>query len=135
VDVQVNEVPAVDWENVEAEMATFEAAIAKGVNKLDAELPGEARSAREVAAVLRLAAFAHGEWVRIHPFIDGNGRTSRCWVLWITTRYLLPPFLAIRPRPADRGYVQASAISMATGRHEAMTGYLIDALTAFLEFG
>ena len=26
---------------------------------------------------IELAAWAHAEFVRIHPFIDGNGRTSR----------------------------------------------------------
>ena len=30
-----------------------------------------------VTAVVRLAAWAHGEWVRIHPFANGNGRTAR----------------------------------------------------------
>lgn len=29
-----------------------------------------------VAAIVRLCACAHGEWIRIHPFANGNGRTG-----------------------------------------------------------
>lgn len=32
---------------------------------------------RDAANVLELAAWTHAEFVRIHPFADGNGRTSR----------------------------------------------------------
>ena len=28
-------------------------------------------------AVVKLAAWAHGEWIWIHPFINGNGRPAR----------------------------------------------------------
>lgn len=34
-------------------------------------------SVRDAANVLELAAWTHAEFVRIHPFADGNGRTSR----------------------------------------------------------
>jgi Fic family protein len=34
---------------------------------------------------IELAAFAHAEFVKIHPFIDGNGRTSRLIMNWILT--------------------------------------------------
>ncbi|OLN33082.1 filamentation induced by cAMP protein Fic [Desulfosporosinus metallidurans] len=27
--------------------------------------------------VIELAAWTHAEFVKIHPFVDGNGRTSR----------------------------------------------------------
>lgn len=32
---------------------------------------------KNTANVLELAAWTHAEFVRIHPFADGNGRTSR----------------------------------------------------------
>ncbi|MHA6533947.1 Fic family protein [Paenibacillus sp. BAC0078] len=34
-------------------------------------------SEKNVADVIELAAWTHAEFVRIHPFADGNGRTSR----------------------------------------------------------
>ncbi len=75
--------------------------------------------------VLELLAWAHGEWIRIHPFANGNGRTARAWVLWGSVRYGLPVFLTLRPRPrggvrgSDRltPYEQAATASM-SGRHQ-----------------
>lgn len=57
------------------------------------------QSADELAAVLELCAWAHAEWVRIHPFTNGNGRTARLWANVIALRYGLPPFVRLRPRP------------------------------------
>ncbi|MEA2690858.1 MAG: hypothetical protein QOJ16_245, partial [Acidobacteriota bacterium] len=68
-------------------------------------------TADNLAAVLTLCAWAHSEWVRIHPFANGNGRTARLWVNSIAMRYGLPPFLRIRPRPGD-GYGRVSAAAM-----------------------
>ena len=34
-------------------------------------------SEKDAANVIELAAWTHAEFVRIHPFVDGNGRTSR----------------------------------------------------------
>ena len=66
----------------------------------------------DVFAVVELAARAHGEWVRIHPFANGNGRTARLWANWIAVRYELPPFVSVRPRPAGTLYERAAAASM-----------------------
>ena len=54
-----------------------------------------------VSAVVRLCALGHGEWIRIHPFANGNGRTARIWANWFAVRYGLPPFVRIKPRPDD----------------------------------
>jgi fido (protein-threonine AMPylation protein) len=35
----------------------------------------------------RLAAYVHCELVRIHPFVDGNGRTARACVNYVARRY------------------------------------------------
>lgn len=34
-------------------------------------------SGRRAANSIELAAWTHAEFVRIHPFVDGNGRTAR----------------------------------------------------------
>ncbi|MBI3490264.1 MAG: Fic family protein [Acidobacteria bacterium] len=66
-----------------------------------------------LAAVIDLAAWAHAEWVRIHPFANGNGRTARVWANWIFVRYGFPPAVRLRPRP-ESGYGAACARAMAT---------------------
>lgn len=50
-------------------------------------------------AIIELAAWTHSEWVRIHPFRNGNGRTARMLTNAILMRYGLPPVLRLRPRP------------------------------------
>ncbi|HXH58569.1 Fic family protein [Iamia sp.] len=62
--------------------------------------------------VIALAAEVHGEWVRIHPFANGNGRTARLLVAHISYRYGLPIFLALKPHPDDVAYARASKASM-----------------------
>lgn len=51
------------------------------------------------------------EWVRIHPFANGNGRTARLWANSLALRYGLPPFMSVRPRPGG-DYEVACAYAM-----------------------
>lgn len=60
-------------------------------------------------AVVDAAAWAHVEWIRIHPFANGNGRTARLLANSILERYGLPPVLRTRPRPAG-SYVIAATL-------------------------
>jgi hypothetical protein len=62
-------------------------------------------------AILEVCAWVHAEWIRIHPFGNGNGRTVRLWVNSIAMPYNLPPFLRLRPRPDD-DYGDAGAEAM-----------------------
>ena len=71
-------------------------------------------TAVEAQAVIDLCAWTHAEWVRIHPFANGNGRTARCWANFIAKRYGLPAFIRLRPRPTN-GYGAAGKIAMLTG--------------------
>lgn len=76
-----------------------------------------------VQAVLETAAWLHCEWVRIHPFVNGNGRTARMWVLWLCGRYSLPQLLSLRPRP-EMGYNAAAQLGV-TGEHGLFLQYLL----------
>jgi fido (protein-threonine AMPylation protein) len=76
-----------------------------------------------VEEVLDTAAWLHCEWVRAHPFVNGNGRTARMWVLWLSGRYGLPQLLPLRPRP-DMGYNAASQLGV-TGDHNLLLQYLL----------
>lgn len=73
------------------------------LDELDAQEDPSILTPGFVKAVLGPAAWLHCEWVRIHPFVNGNGRTARMWVLWLCGRYGLPQLLSLRPRP-DMGY-------------------------------
>lgn len=63
--------------------------------------PASEPNADQIAAVIELCAWVHAEWVRIHPFANGNGRTARLWVNCLAMRYGLPAFIPLRPRPGD----------------------------------
>jgi Fic/DOC family len=92
------------------EVRTFEARVQEAVTVLDGlyPIPG-ALDADGRAAVIEFAAFAHAEWVRIHPFVNGNGRTARIWANLIMQRYGMPPVLVMGPRPTELGYSNAAA--------------------------
>lgn len=83
---------------------------------------GDDLSAAFVEQVLDTGAWLHGEWVRIHPFVNGNGRTARMLALWLCARYGIPQLLPLRPRP-DMGYDPACFLSM-TGDHTLLRQYL-----------
>jgi hypothetical protein len=71
----------------------------------------------ELRSTLLLAANLHGEWVRIHPFANGNGRIARLWVMGVAARYSLPPFIRLEPRPAGPPYEGAAMASMFRPAH------------------
>ena len=85
------------------------------VTATDRTLPPGARPATsaELATVVTLAAVAHGEWVRIHPYANGNGRVARVWANWVALRYGMAPFMRILPRPDGLLYGRAALASMA----------------------
>jgi hypothetical protein len=88
--------------------------IGAALTQLDALIPvgSVPNDPAHLQAVLSLCAVVHGEWVRIHPFANGNGRTARLWVAFIAVRYGLPVFLVVKPRPQDAGYAIAAVASM-----------------------
>lgn len=64
-------------------------------------------------AVAQLAAFAIGSLIRIHPFINGNGRMSRLVANYVLHRFGYP-LLHPHPydRPVDQEYAVAAEASM-----------------------
>jgi hypothetical protein len=104
------------WD-VQRELAEFEAKLQRTVAGLDAKYPTDASLDDDgMSAVIELAAWAHAEWVRIHPFANGNGRAARVWANLLLMRYGLPPVVTLRPRPGGR-YGAAGAAAM-TGDRE-----------------
>jgi Fic family protein len=97
---------------VKEDLKNFEQTLQAVVKQLDRALPvGKKLDADQRDAVIDLCAWAHAEWIRIHPFANGNGRTARLWANFLAVRYGLPPFIRLRPRP-DEGYGDAGAKAM-----------------------
>lgn len=111
-NVVVGDAPGTPAEEVAEELRLFEVKLQRTVAALDDLIaPGKNLNADEVAAVIDLCAWAHAEWVRIHPFANGNGRTARLWANCLAMRYGLPPYIRLRPRP-DGGYGTVCAQAM-----------------------
>jgi Fic/DOC family len=97
---------------VAAALEAFESTLQQAVAGLDAIIPDIADLDDDrINAVVEVAAWAHAEWVRIHPFANGNGRTARNWANFIFLRYGLPPAVRPRPRPGA-SYGAAGAMAM-----------------------
>lgn len=107
-------VAAVPAANVWSELAKFEVDFRQRLSLTDEAHPdlAHAISTGTVENVLELCGWVHGEWVRIHPFVNGNGRVARLLANWVALRYGLPAFVRLRPRPAGATYASAAERSM-----------------------
>lgn len=116
---------------VAAELADFERRLRRVIVQLDSEIPaGSDLTVDNLRAVIEVCAWAHGEWVRIHPFVNGNGRSGRLWIAYIAMRYGLPIFVRMRPR-RDDDYGAAAARAM-RGDWQALVPFLRRQLAATL---
>lgn len=110
--VRVGRQPGVPAKAVAGALTSFEQTLQRAVGRLDELLPPGAEPDRDsIMAVIDVCAWAHAEWIRIHPFANGNGRTARLWANSLAMRYGLPPFVRLRPRP-DGGYGDAGKSAM-----------------------
>lgn len=93
---------------------TFIGGVRAALAVLDRLIPvgGPPTTVDELHEVVVLIAEVHGEWIRIHPFANGNGRTARVWAAYLALRYGLPVFVRLRPRPDDVAYARAAKRSM-----------------------
>jgi len=132
-EVQVGQRLGMPSADVPAALNEFQASMQAATRSLDAAIPVRVlpNTTRVLVGIVQLSSQAHGEWIRIHPFANGNGRTARLWVAWIAARYRLPLFLQLKPRPEATTYAVAAAASM-QGDHRPMELYLGDALARAL---
>jgi len=121
-EVVVSNIPGVDSSQVLFEVEAFFRDFSLKLNSLESSYPQDdsrTPTIDEVSGVVELAAWAHGEWVRIHPFANGNGRTARLLANYVLVRFGFGPALTIRPRP-DQPYGEAARSSMKDGDHRLM---------------
>ncbi len=103
------------------ELARFETKLQQLVQELDSSIPpGDLPDRDQLGAVIDLCAWAHADWMRIHPFANGNGRVARLWVNALAMRYSLPPFMRLRPRPGP-GYAEAALEAIDGNWHPTST--------------
>ena len=131
-EVRVGQQRGVESRLVPQQLVRSETRHGESGRRADPIPPGSSPAdAVQLGSVLTLCAYAHGEWVRIHPFANGNGRTARIWANWCALRYGVPPFVRLKPRPDGNLYATASALSM-RGDHEAMVVVFADMLDRHL---
>ena len=125
-EVAVGTAPGRPSADVPAALARFEAGLQAVVARMDGIIPVGAQPSTitDLHAILEVAAIAHGEWVRIQPLANGNGRIARLWVNWVAVRYGLPFFLALKPRSAILVYAAAAAASMRGDHHPMVVALL-----------
>lgn len=112
VQVRVGSNFGVDSAKVAEELTRFEAQLQLLVAYLDELVPiGEEPDLDQLAAIIDLCAWVHAQWVRIHPFANGNGRVARLWANNFAMRYGVPPFVRLHPRP-EAGYGHAGSDAM-----------------------
>ena len=133
-EVAVGPLPGAPSQDVPAQLKGFEEVMEQAVERLDSVVAVGQRPTEPGAlhSVLTLSALSHGEWVRIHPFANGNGRTARLWANWCAARYGLPPFVRLQPRPEGDAYGRAACHSM-RGDHRAMVPVFLDLLTGHIQ--
>ena len=108
--------PGLHSTKVAAAVSAFEKKLQGDVAALDKRYPvGANLNVVGFETVIALAAWAHSEWVRMHPFANGNGRTARYLANFILARYDIGPVVRVRPRPG--GDCEAAAVESMTGNH------------------
>lgn len=110
-NVSIGRYPGVEADQVKASLDEFEQRLQTAVEFLDTRISEYPNTTDELAAVIDVCAWAHSEWIRIHPLANGNGRSARLWANFIAMRYGLPPFVKLRSRP-NHGYAQAGEQAM-----------------------
>ncbi len=132
-EVRVGPLRGVPSALVPQELANFEASAQRATARLDGVLPAGDKPGRasELQAVVNLCALLHGEWVRIHAFANGNGRTARVWANWAAMRYRLPPFVVVKSRPDGDAYALAGYAGM-RGQHQVAAAIFHQMLNRYL---
>lgn len=126
-DVHVAGVYGTPFAEVEQQMKKFSDELAKFTTLTDEFLLIKQSQIVRVKAAAQLAAFAGGSIIKIHPFVNGNGRMARLAMNFFLHRYLnCVPFFIDRPTNPD--YSTASRSAMQTGSFVPLYQYVIELL-------
>jgi fido (protein-threonine AMPylation protein) len=125
VNVSVGPNKGTPQADVEREMKKFSDDLGLAIQATDEFVERTQSQMNRLTAATQLAAFAGGTIIRIHPFINGNGRIARLAMNFFIHRYLgkLPFFI---DRPTHPSYSEASRIAMESGNLIPLQQYLIE---------
>ena len=124
MQVSVDGVFGVVPHDVKEELVKFFGQLQKRMTDLATKIKlDQDKSREELLQIAEVAGWAHGEWVRIHPFANGSGRTARLIANWVLSRFRLRPVIGIRPRP-EYPYGPAAVASM-RGDHSKITRFIV----------
>jgi fido (protein-threonine AMPylation protein) len=131
-DVQVGGLPGAPFAKVPRLMRGLSDEMRHLVVETDKYVASGPIPVNRARAVVQLAALYSGKFLRIHPFLNCNGRTSRLISNYILHRYGYPmPYYNPYPRPGVQ-YENAAAASM-VGNFDPMFQYLLVLLAAPLQ--
>ena len=99
-NVQVAGVPGADLHQVAGAIDFLCYQIETRVKLLEMQWSGLEPTERVTRLAVSIAE-AVGTFIRIHPFLNGNGRTSRLLWQWFCNRFGVPPQVRVAPRPSD----------------------------------
>lgn len=100
-NVEVGGLPGAPFEQVPGLMQEFSHELRSRITTIDNYISRNPSPGNHARAVVQLAAVCAGKFIRIHPFINGNGRMSRLLTNYLFHRYDYPmPYYAPFPRPS-----------------------------------
>lgn len=81
--------------------------------------------------VIKRAALLHGEFAKVHPFIDGNGRTARLMMNFELMKSGYPPaVIKVETRPQ---YYDSLELASTTGEYSSFITLVADAVEESLD--
>jgi fido (protein-threonine AMPylation protein) len=127
--VGVNGRPGTPYQQVPLSMEGYSDTLRQHFANLSAYLAGNPPSREKNRTIVKVLAWEIGEFIRIHPFVNGNGRVSRMLANYICQRYDLPlPFANPKSRPDLAAYEDASADAM-IGGHQSLYIFFLQQLS------
>lgn len=115
---------------VGSDLADLEVTLAADLAALDAKIPDPASAKPRIELVLEVMARHYATWIRVHPLVDGNGRTARVLANWLAVRYWQPLVIPGRPPTNRDGLIQATAPAVLNGNHRPLINELRRRLVA-----
>jgi fido (protein-threonine AMPylation protein) len=114
-NVQVGGVEGAPFTDVPRLMHELSGEMTDAIKQTDSYISSGSSEINRAKAVVQLAAMYAGKFIRIHPFLNGNGRMSRLISNYVFSRYgYAKPYYAAYPRPSypqdDYGIVNAACM-------------------------
>jgi fido (protein-threonine AMPylation protein) len=120
--IQFGKYPAVSPERVPQECVELFDSLGKFILQLD-DMVHTDPDTDHLDDILKVAAYTHCELIRIHPFANGNGRTSRMCINFFAWRYGFAPISYDRPHD-EYAYLGANRVWLERKRIEAIVDFL-----------